>query len=239
MEKAKKGKITLIISIACTAFILTMVMFTQIKTVNETDITGIETMRESELRAELAGWKEKYNDVNAKIEETESKIEEYNSQINDNKDVTALLQSELAEKNKYAGYTDVKGEGIVIKLEDTDNSQIVALDLIRLIRELKLAGAEAISINDFRVVSTTDLIDIDSYIFINTDVDGINKMTSPYVVKAIGNKRYLESAITVKYGYIDTLETDNKKIDYYLNDDISIFKYTKNLDYKTAKEVEE
>ena len=92
VEKTKKGKITLIISIACTAFILTMVMFTQIKTINETDITGIETMRESELRSELASWKDKYNDVNAKIDETENKIEEYNNQINNNDDVTSLLQ---------------------------------------------------------------------------------------------------------------------------------------------------
>ena len=52
-----KAKITMTISIACTALILTMVMFTQFKTVDETDITAIETMRETELRSELASWK--------------------------------------------------------------------------------------------------------------------------------------------------------------------------------------
>ena len=77
MAKIKKGKIILTISIGLTAFILVMVMFTQFKTVEQTDITGIETMREAELRTELASWKSRYEDANAKIEETEQKIDEY------------------------------------------------------------------------------------------------------------------------------------------------------------------
>ena len=54
-----KAKITLIICIGFTALILTAVMFTQFKTVDQTDITAIETMREAELRTELSSWKTK------------------------------------------------------------------------------------------------------------------------------------------------------------------------------------
>ena len=75
------GKITMTISIGCTALILTMVMFTQFKTVGETDITAIETMRETELRAELASWKSKYEEIETKIEEREKTIGEYNSEL--------------------------------------------------------------------------------------------------------------------------------------------------------------
>ena len=38
------GKITMTISIGCTALILTMVMFTQFNSVGDTDIKAIETM---------------------------------------------------------------------------------------------------------------------------------------------------------------------------------------------------
>ena len=58
--------ITMIISIGCVSLILTMLMFTQFKTVDETDIVAIETMRETELRAELANWKEKYEEITGK-----------------------------------------------------------------------------------------------------------------------------------------------------------------------------
>ena len=48
-----KGKLSLTIIIGFTAFIFTMVMFTQFKTIEQTDITAIETMRETELREEF------------------------------------------------------------------------------------------------------------------------------------------------------------------------------------------
>ena len=46
----KKGKITMTITIGIACFALVMVMTMQFKIVNETDITSIENMRETELR---------------------------------------------------------------------------------------------------------------------------------------------------------------------------------------------
>ena len=48
-------------------------MFMQFKVVNETDITSIETMRESELQTELADWKSKYEEVSQQYDETVKK----------------------------------------------------------------------------------------------------------------------------------------------------------------------
>ena len=74
----KKGKITMTITIGIACFVLVLVMFMQFKIVNETDITSIENMRETELRTELANWKSRYDETNAQYEETQKKIEEYN-----------------------------------------------------------------------------------------------------------------------------------------------------------------
>ena len=216
-----------------------MIMFAQFKTVQETDITGIETMREAELRTELASWKSKYEEVNTKIEETEGKIEEYNNELQNNNDLTNLLQDELNEAKMYAGYTDLTGEGIIITLSDNDKSQIVASDLITLVNELKNAGAEAISINGERIVTTTDIIDIQyKYILINTSSNEgrVLRIYSPFVVKAIGNQKYLESAITVKYGYIDQMKANEKSISYVLDNNVIVEKYNGNLDFKYATE---
>lgn len=238
MGKVKKGKRVLTLSIGCTAFILTMVMFTQFKTVKETDITGIEIMREAELRTELAAWKSKYEEAKLKLEETETKIEEYNNEIQNSNDITELLQRELDEAKKYAGYTDVSGEGIIVTLQDGEDSQIEAADLIQLVNELKLAGAEAISVNDERIVATTDISDVNyKYIFINTATGGVNRISSPYVVKAIGNKKYLESAINIKYGFLDEMKVYEKDVSYTLSDNIVVTKYDGDLDFVNAKEV--
>ena len=72
-EKLKKGKITVVITIAIACFALVTVMFMQFKVVKQTDITSIESMREEELRTELADYRKKYSEIQEKYEETMEK----------------------------------------------------------------------------------------------------------------------------------------------------------------------
>jgi len=215
------GKITMTISIGCTALILTMVMFTQFKTVGETDITAIETMRETELRAELASWKSKYEEIETKIEEREKTIGEYNSELENNQNSLKILENEVKEAESYLGYTALKGEGIVVTLKDNEIYNIDHTDLLRLVNELKVAGAEAVSINDERIIGASEITEINNRIIVvNT-----KRIAGPYVVKAIGDKKYFESALTIKGGYMDEITAAGKDIDYSVQDNIVIPAY--------------
>ena len=188
-----KGKITLAISIGCVAFILTMIIFTQFKTVEETDITAIETMRETELREEIASWKTKYDEVDAKLKETENIISEYNQELNNSENSSKILEEEVKEAEKKLGYTDVKGEGIIVTISDGEKN-IEYYDILDLINELNAAGAEAISVNDERIVSTTDIKQVElRIILVNT-----RKISGPYTIKAIGDKKTMEAALVIK-----------------------------------------
>lgn len=224
---------SLSISIGCVAFILSLVMFTQFKTIEQTDIIAIETMRETELRTELADCKAKYEEVQTKLEDTKSKIAEYKTQMASEEDATELLRQELKEAHKFLGYTDVEGQGIVITLEDNNFKNIERFDLISLINELRLAGAEAICINEERIVSNTDIALINNRIIL---VNG-RRISGPYIVKAIGDKKYLESAITIKGGYLDEIKASEKNIKYDIGDNIRINKFagTMKLDYVNVK----
>lgn len=234
-ESLKKGKITITICIGLTAFILVLVMFTQIKTVQETDITGIEIMRETELRAELASWKSKYNEVSIKVEDTQNKINEYTNQINNDQGVAELIDKELTDAYMYAGLSNVMGQGIVVVLSDNEFKTIDAIDLILLVNELRAAGAEAISINSERVIYKTEIVDIGTkYILVN----GV-KIEGPYTIKAIGDKKYLESSISIKNGYIDEMEADSKTISYEVSDSILVEKYNHSVDFEKATNVED
>ncbi len=215
------GKITMTISIGCTALILTMVMFTQFKTVGETDITAIETMRETELRAELASWKSKYEEIETKIEEREKTIGEYNSELENNQNSLKILENEVKEAESYLGYTALKGEGIVVTLKDNEIYNIDHTDLLRLVNELKVAGAEAVSINDERIIGASEITEINNRIIVvNT-----KRIAGPYVVKAIGDKKYFESALTIKGGYIDEITGSGKDIEYNVQDNIVVPAY--------------
>ena len=226
-----KGKYIMTVSIGLVATILTMVMFTQFKTVYQTDITAIETMRETELRTELSDWKNKYEEVEARLEETESKIAEYQSQISNSEEISNILENDLFETEEYLGYTKLKGEGIVVRLEDNEFKQIERWDLLALINELKLAGAEAISVNDERIISRTEIATVGyQFILING-----NRIPSPFIVKAIGNKKYLESAITIKGGYVDEMKVNEKTINYAVEDEVEIPAYNSKITFDYAE----
>ena len=153
-----KGTITIVLGVIC--FVLVYTMFIQFNTVKQTDITSIETMRETELREELASWKVKYQDTHEKLTETNSKLGEYQQTSVDKKNTTRLLEQELKQAKTNLGLTDVVGEGIIVTLQDNENTdvddievydkRISVYDLLQLVNELKIAGAEAIEINRYK-----------------------------------------------------------------------------------------
>ena len=227
----KKGKVTMIITIGIACFALALVMSMQFKIVNETDITSIENMREAELRTELANWKSKYEETNQKYEEISSKIEEYKQNKQSNEETEKLVDEELTQINMSAGKTDVQGEGIEITLKDTDNEEISRIssdDLLLIVNSLKSAGAEAISINDERIINMSDIVDInESFIKINGQ-----RIVGPYIIKAIGNQSYLESALVGNGGPVDEMKKIGQDVSISKNNKVKILKYNKEIKIK-------
>lgn len=234
--KASKGKIIMTITIGLVCFILTYVIFVQFKVVEETDITQIENARESELKEKLASWKERYEDVQAKVLESQQTLNEYNERKSSNQETSELVQRELEQAKQLVGITDVKGDGVVVILKDNEEQYIDYNDLIELVDELRLAGAEAISINDKRIVNMSDIVNITgNVILINSD-----RVTSPYVVKAIGDQKYLESALNTKtIGFVDKTLNYGKDVSLERQNNIKIYKYDKNLEIGHMKDKED
>lgn len=221
-----KGQITITITIGLMCALLMFVMFMQFKTVDKTDIASIKNMRETELRAEIASLKSKYNEAEEKLLETKAKNEEYKEKVENNQEASQLLDKELQQSELMVGKTDVYGPGIIVTLNDGlyETEKIMAYDLLMLVNELNLAGAEAISINDERIISMTDIVDVSSHIRVNKQ-----RLTSPFIVKAIGNQTYLESGITAKGMYVDIRINEGKSVKVEKEKTIEIFKYNEDM----------
>lgn len=91
----KKGKLTMTVIIGLICFILVYIMFIQFRTVEKTDISGIENMRETELRESLSDWKIKQEEANKQLESINEKLEEYKQKIETNENATELLYDEI------------------------------------------------------------------------------------------------------------------------------------------------
>ena len=225
----KKGKITVVITIAIACFALMTIMFMQFKVVNETDITSIETMREEELRTELANWKEKYNEAEEQYEEKNAKIEEYKQNEQSTEESSKLVEQELEQVKQYLGKTDVQGQGITVTLYDksSENYSITAEDLLVIVDYLKSAGAEAISINGERIINTSDIVYVNnSIIYVNQQ-----RILAPYEIKAIGDSTKLESTLLGNGGYVEELKNYGFDIDI-TKGKVSIPKYSKDITHK-------
>lgn len=232
----KKGKITVIITIAIACFALTTIMCMQFKIVSETDITSIETMREEELRAELANWKTMYKEAQEQYKEKVSKLNEYKQKQESTEEAAKLVEKELERTRMYLGKTDVKGQGIIITIKDINSNisedeivePISADDLLTIVDYLKLAGAEAISINEERIINMSDIVYVsNSIIFVNQQ-----RILSPYVIEAIGEPTKLESTLLGNGGYIELLRNIGFDITIQKSDSVLIEKYNKEIGYK-------
>ena len=227
----KKEKIVMSITIGLSVFILVAVMFMQFKVVKQADITSIEVMTESELRSELISWREKYDELQVKNLDIITKIQEYKEEYKSDEETEILLEEELNGLKMLLGETDVQGQGIIITINEAgiEDDRINYEDLLYIVNALKSAGADAISINNQRIINRTDIvtINVDTYIKIN----GI-RILAPYTIKAIGNQTYLESALLGSGGYVDELKKWGFQIDILRSDNVQINAYSNELSTK-------
>lgn len=233
----QKNKIVISIVFGVISMFLVIVMSIQLKTINQTDITSLESMQEEELRNQILDLKEKNKDIENKIEDNEEKISEYKETLNNSQKASELLQNELQEYEEKIGLTDVTGEGIILTLTDTDEQSYSYSNLVDFINELKYAGATAISINDYRIINTTEIVEISKrYILLNGD----QRVSSPYIIKAIGNKeRILETFNLKDEGYVDLFRNAEYDVKIEESDNITIYKYDKDINFEYLKEGED
>jgi uncharacterized protein YlxW (UPF0749 family) len=136
---------------------------------------------------------------------------------------TPNIEEQIASKEVLLGTTDVHGEGIVININD-GNDLIHQEDIVILLDELKNAGAEAISVNEQRIISNTYVYCDGSVILI----DGV-KIGNPFVIKAIGDSETIYGAITRNKGYVATLTKDGIQVDVQKSEELEISKTNKTI----------
>jgi uncharacterized protein YlxW (UPF0749 family) len=102
------------------------------------------------------------------------------------------------------GMVAVKGPGV--QVEFSGETPLLYLDLVDIVNELWVSGAEAIAVNDQRACATTSFYfkDTDSGIFLTCNG---KTLSYPIVIKAVGSPSMLETGLTFPGGIVDNLST--------------------------------
>ncbi|MDD2628307.1 MAG: DUF881 domain-containing protein [Clostridia bacterium] len=246
-EKAKdfiqKNGILQYTLLGLAVFALVFVFVAQLNTVSNTK-TIVQGKREAELIDDLTALKIEYEELKKENKKNLEIVEEYKTNASNNSSLINSMSEEINKMAALSGLKDIKGEGIVITLDDSDMAISEAIstesmlvhdtDLRAIVTELNSAGAEAISINGQRILSSTAIRCVGPVIQVN----GV-KVAAPFNIKAIGNAKYLESSLNIRGGIVDGFELYGVKINITREKSITVNKYDGKLGFSKAKIVEE
>ena len=177
------------------------------------EISESQFERDLDLRNELIEQEEKNNELYKELKGTQRKLVQLEKDLSNEAETYYNLAEDAEKYRIYLGKVAVKGEGIQITLEygeynpkeeNVSNYLVHEHHVFKVINELYISGAQAISINGQRLSHN-------SYILCNgpvIEVDGYQH-PAPFVITAIGDSDVLEGAININGGVKDLLVNDN------------------------------
>lgn len=122
------------------------------------------------------------------------------------------LKEELNRVRILAGLVEVVGPGVEVTLNDSnraarpgENPNLYVLhdeDVLKVINELKAAGAEVMAINGRRLLATSEIRCIGPTILTNRN----QRLTPPFVISAIGDPDNLIGALHMRGGVVEQLQ---------------------------------
>ena len=178
-----------------------------------------------------------------------------NALTSEQNDATQLLNKTLQETKSYAGLTELEGPGVMVTLSDAtdekadakgDQSSLASpdmldqekiihdQDILRVVNELNAAGAEAVSVNNLRLVSTSSIRCVGPTVLINAE-----KVASPIKIRAIGDPDTMLGGFKMPGGVYDQLkQVDPRMVNIEPVKDMTLPAYTGPTTWRFAKVVD-
>lgn len=148
---------------------------------------------------ELDSRQQRLQQEKAELEQSLAKLENSSNQA---KEAQEQTRKKMTELGVLAGTVKATGPGVVLTVDDPQG-QVKADMLLDTLQELRAAGAEAIQINDVRVVVNTYFTDLSGG---GVQIDG-KKVSPPYRFTVVGNPQDLTPALNIPGGVVRTLES--------------------------------
>lgn len=151
------------------------------------------------------------------------------------------LKAELEIAQVEAGVSELTGPGVEVTLNDSnislrpgENPNLYVLhdeDVLRVLNEIKAAGAEAVSINGQRLLATTEVRCTGPTIVLNKNY----RLAPPYIISAIGNPETLENSLKMKGGVAETLQFWGIQVAVKKLTEVTIPAYNAGIIYEYAR----
>ncbi|WP_431040992.1 DUF881 domain-containing protein [Streptomyces sp. P1-3] len=190
--------------VAVLLFVLGLGLAIQVRSTTENSV--LRGARQEDLVRILDELDNRTQRLEAEKERLEGQRRELETSSDQAKEARKQTLQKEQQLGVLAGTVAAQGPGIEFTIQDSENA-VKADMLLDAIQELRAAGAEAIQVNDVRVVADTYFADA---------VDGVTvdgqKVTQPYVFKVIGKPEDLEPALNIPGGVVQTLKKEQATV---------------------------
>lgn len=206
------------VSITVVCIFLGIVLAWQFQSVRKNRISdSFRNERLENIKDELIRSKNNNDDLRKRNDEIENQMREMEKSSGNSTMEQELIKKELDFARVTAGLVEVSGSGLLITVDNGPKYSVDDGDLLLLINELKASEAQAISINDQRLIASTEIREAGKYISINRQ-----QISAPFVVKAIADPNKLENALRVISGVLERFDEFNIKYSVEKRNDIII-----------------
>jgi len=184
--------------------LLGIMLSMQYKSVNYNQaMSSLNNKRIEELKEELIKLQNQKNELQDRYTKLEEENQTYAKVKEGDSEAVQQIKNSLKKARIFAGLETVKGAGLIITLDDNDFVHVEDNDILQIVNELRASGAQAISVNDERIVAMTEIREAGTNIVING-----KQFKAPFVIKAIADPDELERSMTFIGGYLDFLTND-------------------------------
>lgn len=189
---------------------------------------------------------QRVEDLSQRLAQTEKERDGLLKEVHELRQVSGSeASSKEAELIKMsAGMLAVEGPGIIITIDDSkrvskpgENPNLYLIhddDILKVINELWAAGAEAMSINEQRLIASSEIRCAGPTLSVNNV-----RYSPPYDIRAIGDPQTLENALKMRGGVVETLQFWGIQITIKPQELVTIPAYKGTLHYELAKPVKE
>ncbi|WP_418791498.1 DUF881 domain-containing protein [Phosphitispora sp. TUW77] len=196
---AKKWPLTLIIAFACLGLLLSLQFKTHQAMADDLNYQSNET-----LAAIAKNLTTKYYQLIQEIWDLKTQLKLLQQNADQNKAALEAMTREQQKLNIALGTISVQGPGITVTILENDQNYFGYQDMIDIINELWNSGAEAVSVNDFRITNSVSIMPDSEFTAVL--INGV-RISYPYKIKAIGEPNSLEKGISIPFGIVDNLRT--------------------------------
>ena len=151
---------------------------------------------------------------------------------------------QLASIKAGAGLVALAGPGVIVTMDDSKvtgaggkNPVLFSIrdeDILKILNELRAAGAEAISVNGQRLVALSEVRTAGTALMVNG-----TPLASPFEIRAIGDPETLENSLRLRGGAIETLQVWGIEIAVKRQTSVKVPAYKGVFKFEHARQQEE